>query len=69
MAYICPQTCTEMVIPFCSKDNDMFEPYPWSFDGFRAECEKTFQVSPNPNIAEKLYGGLRIEAASNIIFR
>ncbi|KAI5699321.1 hypothetical protein M8J75_001095 [Diaphorina citri] len=62
------QTCTEMVMPFCSKDNDMFEPYPWSFDGFRAECEKTFQVSPNPNIAEKLYGGLRIEAASNIIF-
>uniref|UniRef100_A0A8D8UFM4 Lysosomal Pro-X carboxypeptidase n=1 Tax=Cacopsylla melanoneura TaxID=428564 RepID=A0A8D8UFM4_9HEMI len=62
------QTCTEMTMPFCSTEEEMFEPYPWDYDGFKDGCVSQFGVSPNPKIAEKLYGGLRIEAASNIIF-
>ncbi|KAL1455742.1 hypothetical protein WDU94_009812 [Cyamophila willieti] len=62
------QTCTEMMMPFCSTEEEMFEPYPWDYDGFKENCGRRFGVSPSPKIAEKLYGGLRIEAASNIIF-
>lgn len=62
------QTCTEMVMPFCSTNEEMFQPFPWNFDYFSNNCQRNFKVSPSASIAEKLYGGFKIEAASNIIF-
>lgn len=58
-----------MVMPFCSTNEEMFQPFPWNFDYFSNNCQRNFKVSPSASIAEKLYGGFKIEAASNIIFR
>jgi len=64
------QSCTEMVMPTCSNGvDDMFEPDPWNFTKFAAECYKTWKVVPRPRWIVEQYGGKNISAASNIIFR
>ena len=59
-----------MVMPTCSNGvDDMFEPDPWNFTTFAAECYKRWKVVPRPRWIVEEYGGKNISAASNIIFR
>ncbi|CAG9855549.1 unnamed protein product [Phyllotreta striolata] len=63
------QACTEMVMPMCSVDSDMFENAAWDFNKYTNDCSKNFNVRPrsqNEPILE--YGGKDISTASNIVF-
>jgi len=63
------QACTEMVMPMCSTDQDMFENEPWNFTNFAAECYKVWKVRiTRPDLAVLEYGGKNLHAASNIVF-
>lgn len=62
------QTCTEMVMPMCSGQDDMFNYAPWNFTLFAQGCQKQFGVTPIVRQAEIVYGGRDLAAASNIIF-
>jgi len=63
------QACSEMVMPFCYDGiNDMFEPSKWDIKKFSADCKKDWNVTPRTNMANLIYGGRNIEAASNIVF-
>lgn len=65
------QSCTEMVMPFCSKggDEDMFYPSPWNLTQVSADCYKTWRATPMPKMADIMYGADDLVAASNIILR
>lgn len=68
MLYV--QTCSELLMPMCNNGTtDMFEPLPWNYEGFSDQCYSNFGVRPRPFWAETEYGGDRLQAASNIIFR
>lgn len=70
MFFFIVQSCTEMVMPMCTDGiNDMFEPQPWNFQAFSDECYAQFGVRPRKDWAEIVYGGGKISAHSNIIFR
>lgn len=59
-----------MVMPSCTTGiTDMFEPNPWNLTAFTNECEKNWNVKPQPNKILTEYGGKNIRSASNIIFR
>ncbi|CAH1969985.1 unnamed protein product [Acanthoscelides obtectus] len=63
------QSCTEMIMPMCSKDNDMFENYSWDFKTYSDTCFKNYQVRPrSEEIPILKYGGKDIKSASNIVF-
>jgi len=63
------QACSEMVMPFCYDGvNDMFEPSDWNIAQFTKDCQKDWGVTPRPNMANLMYGGRNIKAASNIVF-
>jgi len=63
------QACSEMVMPFCFNGiNDMFEPSKWDIREFAKSCERDWKVVPRPNMANLMYGGRNLDAASNIIF-
>jgi len=63
------QACTEMVMPFCyDGQNDMFQEEEWDLAKYTASCLSTWGVSPQPSLANTLYGGRDFSAASNIIF-
>jgi len=63
------QSCTEMVMPFCyDGTNDMFEAQAWDMDQYTKDCQETWGVTPRPALANTLYGGRSLEAASNIVF-
>merc|ERR1712032_1600177 len=63
------QSCTEMVMPFCyDGTNDMFEAQAWDMDQYTKDCQQTWGVTPRPALANTLYGGRSLEAASNIVF-
>lgn len=63
------QACSEMVMPFCYDGiNDMFEPAKWDLVQFTKDCQKDWGVTPRPNMADLMYGGRNIKAASNIVF-
>ncbi|XP_044765959.1 lysosomal Pro-X carboxypeptidase [Coccinella septempunctata] len=63
------QTCTEMVMPMCSEQEDMFETSPWDFKKFSADCVKKWGVKPrNPKEVILQYGGQNLKYASNIVF-
>jgi len=63
------QSCTEMVMPFCyDGTNDMFEKREWDLAQFTKDCQSTWGVTPRPTMANTMYGGRDLEAASNIIF-
>ena len=58
-----------MVMPFCGDGKeDMFYQYSWNFTQFRQDCEKKYGMTPNLNVATKMFGGSDIGAASNIVF-
>lgn len=65
------QACTEMIMPLCTKggEDDIFEAYPWDFEGYVEYCENRYGVKPTTDDVEKQYGGKNLKAASNIIFR
>merc|ERR1719495_1082512 len=63
------QACSEMVMPFCFNVNEtMFEPAKWDIDAFSKQCVKDWGVKPRPDMANLIYGGRHLEAASNIVF-
>jgi len=63
------QTCNEMVMPFCGDGKtDMFYPYAWNFDQFRAKCEKKYRITPDLYKAQTTFGAKDIRSASNIVF-
>lgn len=57
------QSCTEMVMPMCSKSSEknMFPPKDWNFKQFSDDCFKKFNVRPSPNMATTTYGGNKLE--------
>lgn len=64
------QSCTEMVMPMCQNGTDMFEVSPWNFTKVSDDCaERFFGIRPKKDWAMINYGGDRLKAASNIIFR
>jgi len=63
------QACTEMVMPFCyDGTNDMFEKSAWDLGKYTADCEAQWGVTPRPALADTMYGGRNLAAASNIVF-
>ncbi|XP_051048216.1 lysosomal Pro-X carboxypeptidase [Phodopus roborovskii] len=63
------QSCTEMVMPFCTNGvDDMFESYLWDLDKFSEDCFSQWGVKPRPYWITTLYGGKNISSHSNIIF-
>lgn len=60
------QSCTEMVMPMCSKGSDlknMFPPTEWDFNKVSNKCFERFKVRPNKQMASTIYGGNRLEYA------
>ena len=56
-------------MPFCyDGTNDMFEAQAWDMDQYTKDCQETWGVTPRPALADTLYGGRSLEAASNIVF-
>ncbi|CAG9759251.1 unnamed protein product [Ceutorhynchus assimilis] len=63
------QSCTDMIMPMCSTDTDMFENSAWDFQQFSDDCYKQFSVRPrNEEVPILEFGGTEIETASNIVF-
>ncbi|KAF6105675.1 prolylcarboxypeptidase [Phyllostomus discolor] len=63
------QTCTEMVMPFCTNGiDDMFEPHSWDLKEFSDDCFKQWGVKPRPSWITTMYGGKDISSHTNIIF-
>ncbi|KAJ8924288.1 hypothetical protein NQ315_007081 [Exocentrus adspersus] len=63
------QECTEMVMPFCSEDTDMFENFDYDFQAFSEDCYKTYGVRPRSEEVPLLeYGDKDLSTAKNIIF-
>lgn len=63
------QTCTEMVMPFCSDGiTDMFRPSNWSIEAFTRDCQKKYGVTPRPGWPTLQFGGRSWKGQSNIIF-
>jgi len=63
------QACTEMVMPMCFDNvQDMFEKTPWNYTAYAEGCKQRWKVEPRPLMADTMYGGKKLQAASNIIF-
>ncbi|XP_076040777.1 lysosomal Pro-X carboxypeptidase-like [Oratosquilla oratoria] len=63
------QACSEMIMPMCYDGvDDFFEPVPWDLASYVEECHRVWGVTPDAGLAELLYGGKNIQAASNIVF-
>nr|XP_023015538.1 lysosomal Pro-X carboxypeptidase [Leptinotarsa decemlineata] len=63
------QSCTEMIMPICSTNYDMFENQPWDFKKVSDNCMNKFGIRPRDEEVPILqYGGKDISSASNIIF-
>ncbi|EFA10876.1 lysosomal Pro-X carboxypeptidase [Tribolium castaneum] len=63
------QACTEMIMPMCSDDNDMFENQSWDFKKYSDKCYTKWGVrQTNAELPILEYGGKDITAASNIVF-
>ena len=56
-------------MPFCyDGQNDMFEAQAWDMDQYTKDCQQTWGVTPRPALANTMYGGRSLEAATNIVF-
>jgi lysosomal Pro-X carboxypeptidase len=59
-----------MVMPMCNNGkDDFFEPTDWNYKEYELKCEAKWKVKPRPWMAEIMYGGKNLQAASNIVFR
>lgn len=67
--YILLQSCTEMVMPMCSNERDMFEPKPWNYTDYSEKCYQQWGVRPRGLDTPILeYGGKNLRYYSNIVF-
>merc|ERR1711997_19916 len=58
-----------MVMPMCFDGvKDMFEKAPWNLTQYNADCYAKWKVMPRSHMADIMYGGRNLEAASNIVF-
>lgn len=56
-------------MPFCyDNQNDMFEKTEWNMTAYAEGCQKRWKVKPRSKMADIMYGGKKLDAASNIIF-
>ncbi|XP_023020950.2 lysosomal Pro-X carboxypeptidase [Leptinotarsa decemlineata] len=63
------QACTELVMPICSTNKDMFETQPWDEKKYSEECSKKYGVSNSrPDWIVSEYGGKNLKYFSNIVF-
>ncbi|CAG9864557.1 unnamed protein product [Phyllotreta striolata] len=63
------QMCTELIMPKCSTDADMFITAPWDFDKFAKKCYKKYGTSSSrPDWGMLIYGGKNLKYFSNIVF-
>ncbi|KAJ8978008.1 hypothetical protein NQ317_002770 [Molorchus minor] len=63
------QACTELVMPMCSTEKDMFETAPWEFKKYSDDCFRKFGVhSARPDWVILEYGGKNLRYFSNIVF-
>ncbi|CAH1109164.1 unnamed protein product [Psylliodes chrysocephalus] len=63
------QTCTELISPRCSTENDMFVTNPWDYEEYAQNCNARFGVKDvRPEGAILAYGGKDLKYYSNIIF-
>ncbi|CAH1109178.1 unnamed protein product [Psylliodes chrysocephalus] len=63
------QRCTELVMPICSTDADMFITKPWDYEKYSYDCYKKYGVkSLPPDWAILAYGGKNLKYYSNMIF-
>lgn len=62
------QTCNEMVMPMCSKPEDMFRKKDWDFKAYSDKCFKKFKIRPSEDEILIRFGGRHIESYGNIIF-
>lgn len=63
------QVCSEMIMPRCSSEYDMFETEEWDFKRFNKECDKKFGVhSFRSDWPSLQYGGKNLRYFSNIVF-
>jgi len=63
------QYCSEMYMPMCSDGvKDMFNVVKFDYDDYVKSCQKDWKVTPRPNMAEIMYGGDKLQGASNIVF-
>ena len=57
-------------MPMCyNGKDDFFEPAEWNYSDYEVGCAKKWNVKPRPWMAEIIYGGKDLNAASNIVFR
>lgn len=62
------QSCTEMVMPMCSNNTNMFYNIPWDFQEVSDKCFQKFQVRPRENWVALEYWAKQLKDTSNIIF-
>jgi len=63
------QTCTEMVMPFCSNgQTDMFPPASWNLLNFTSQCKKKYGTTPRSRWQVINYGGSYLKYATKILF-
>ncbi|CAH1183467.1 unnamed protein product [Phaedon cochleariae] len=63
------QTCTELIMPMCSTDKDMFENSAWDMKKHSETCQASYgAVVSRPTWAIQEYGGKNLRYFSNIVF-
>ncbi|VEN63401.1 unnamed protein product [Callosobruchus maculatus] len=63
------QVCTELVMPICSTDTDMFENRKWDFNKYSDQCYNEIGIRPwRPYWIGVEYGGKNLRYFSNIVF-
>lgn len=63
------QACTEIIMPMCSSNTDMFETKPWSFREYSDYCVNRYNIGPTrEDLVVLEYGGKNLKYASNIVF-
>ncbi|CAH2001817.1 unnamed protein product [Acanthoscelides obtectus] len=63
------QVCTELVMPLCSTDADMFENAKWDLKRYSEKCYRDVGVWPwRPDWIVQEYGGKNLRYFSNIVF-
>lgn len=61
------QTCTELIMPKCSTDEDMFITKEWNYEQFTLDCYNKFGVKSRYN-AFMTYGGKNLRYYSKTLF-
>ncbi|CAH1109173.1 unnamed protein product [Psylliodes chrysocephalus] len=62
------QTCTELIMPKCSTDYDMFLHKNWNYEQTSLDCYRKYKIKPRLNWALSTYGGRNLNYYSNVVF-